>query len=236
MPLDSSGRVVGLWCLGQADAGPALAWFEFGLLYIAVASLSFLWLRGLPGHGRELVIWLVVSIWAADSGAYAAGRSIGGPKLAPRISPGKTWAGLIGGLISAMLVGGLLGLFQDSVGTVKLVGLAGLLALISQGGDLLESIVKRRFHAKDSGQLIPGHGGILDRVDSPAVGQHRPGGDPVVKRNGVTDLAIASLKPSTAVTPKRISILGSTGSIGGNTIDLIERKSRGLSDRGPDRP
>ena len=147
----------------RSAAGP---WYGLAILYLSAACLAFIWLRQLPDMGRELVLWLVLVIWAADSGAYAAGRLIGGPKLAPRISPGKTWAGLVGGLLAAALVGGLLGLFQDSGKTVTLLLVAGALALVSQGGDLLESMLKRRFGAKDSGSLIPGHGGVLDRIDS----------------------------------------------------------------------
>lgn len=137
----------------------------FGTLYIGAGSLAFLWLRNLPGtEGRDLVFWILAVVWATDIGAYFAGRGIGGPKLAPRISPNKTWAGLIGGALSAGLVGvvaaGLIG--RD----VLLLVVGGLvLAVIAQGGDLLESWCKRRFGVKDSSHIIPGHGGILDRVD-----------------------------------------------------------------------
>ena len=149
----------------KTKEGPA-HWYALGIVYISVACLAFIWLRRVPGEGRDLILWLILVIWIADTGAYAAGRLIGGPKLAPRISPGKTWAGLAGGVLAAGILGGLLGLFQDSGAPVKLFFLSGALALVAQGGDLLESMVKRRFDAKDSGHLIPGHGGILDRVDS----------------------------------------------------------------------
>lgn len=139
-------------------------WIGLGTLYIGVACLSFLWLRNVPAGGRDLVFWLLAVVWATDIGAYFAGRGIGGPKLAPRISPNKTWAGLVGGALSAGLVGvvaaGLIG--RD---TLLLVAGGMVLAVIAQGGDLLESWCKRRFGVKDSSHIIPGHGGILDRVD-----------------------------------------------------------------------
>jgi phosphatidate cytidylyltransferase len=135
-----------------------------GTVYIGIGCLSFLWLRNLPGQGRDVVFWILAVVWATDIGAYFAGRGIGGPKLAPRISPNKTWAGLIGGALSAGLVGvvaaGLIG--YDAL----LLAVGGMvLAVIAQGGDLLESWCKRRFGVKDSSHIIPGHGGILDRVD-----------------------------------------------------------------------
>jgi len=135
-----------------------------GVVYIGLACLAFLWLRGVPADGRDLVFWLLAVVWATDTGAYFAGRAIGGPRLAPRISPNKTWAGLIGGALAAGLVGvaaaGLLG--RDAM--LLVVG-GMVLAVVAQGGDLLESWCKRRFGVKDSSHIIPGHGGILDRVD-----------------------------------------------------------------------
>jgi len=140
------------------------AWIVLGTLYIGIACLALLWLRNVPEEGRNLVFWLLAVVWATDIGAYFAGRGIGGPKLAPRISPNKTWAGLIGGMLAAGLVGvlaaGLLG--RDAM--LLVVG-GMILAIIAQGGDLLESWSKRRFGVKDSSHIIPGHGGILDRVD-----------------------------------------------------------------------
>ena len=135
-----------------------------GTAYIGFACLAFLWLRNVPPGGRDLVFWILAVVWATDIGAYFAGRGIGGPRLAPRISPNKTWAGLIGGALAAGLVGvvaaGLIG--RD---TLLLVAGGIVLAVIAQGGDLLESWCKRRFGVKDSSHIIPGHGGILDRVD-----------------------------------------------------------------------
>jgi phosphatidate cytidylyltransferase len=111
-------------------------------------------------------------VWATDTAAYIAGRGIGGPRLAPRISPNKTWAGLAGGVVGAALVGLVASLLRDAPADVglpgemwRLVALSGVLALVEQAGDLVESAVKRHFGVKDSGNLIPGHGGVLDRVD-----------------------------------------------------------------------
>ena len=111
-----------------------------------------------------MVFWLLAVVWATDIGAYFAGRGIGGPKLAPSISPNKTWAGLIGGALSAGLVGTLAAGLTDSDATLLVVG-GMILAVVAQGGDLLESWCKRHFGVKDSSHIIPGHGGILDRVD-----------------------------------------------------------------------
>lgn len=140
------------------------AWIGLGMLYIGIACLSFLWLRHVPEEGRNLVFWLLAVVWATDIGAYFAGRGIGGPKLAPKISPNKTWAGLIGGALSAGLVGVLAAGFLGREAMLLVVG-GMVLAVVAQGGDLLESWCKRRFGVKDSSHIIPGHGGILDRVD-----------------------------------------------------------------------
>jgi len=139
-------------------------WIAGGTLYIGAACLCFLWLRNVPTGGRELVFWLLAVVWATDIGAYFAGRGIGGPKLAPKISPNKTWAGLIGGALSAALVGVFVAGFFGGEAMLLVVG-GMVLAVVAQGGDLLESWCKRRFGVKDSSHIIPGHGGILDRVD-----------------------------------------------------------------------
>ncbi|MCB9944639.1 MAG: phosphatidate cytidylyltransferase [Geminicoccaceae bacterium] len=134
-----------------------------GGIYLGLPFLSLLWLRD-DQRGLEIVVWLVVVIIVTDSCAYFVGSSVGGPKLAPKISPGKTWSGLVGGLVSAMAVGtiacNLIGFTWYSAAL-----LAGVLALIAQGGDLFESWLKRRAGVKDSGRIIPGHGGLLDRLD-----------------------------------------------------------------------
>lgn len=136
-----------------------MAW---GFFYIVVPAFALLVLSW-AWYG--LVFWAMVVTWSTDIGAYAAGRSIGGPKLAPRISPNKTWAGLIGGIVAAALFGWLVARAEIfSLGS-PFLWLGGLMAVLAQAGDLYESWEKRRAGVKDSGTLLPGHGGVLDRVD-----------------------------------------------------------------------
>jgi phosphatidate cytidylyltransferase len=153
--------------------GRAAPWLAGGLLLATVPCIAFAWLRSEVEAGRVIIFWILAIAWATDIGAFALGRLIGGPKLAPRISPNKTWAGLIGGLACALAAGLGIGLGAAALGWIpsppSLVVLAAASAaasLIGQAGDLAESAAKRRFGAKDSGHLIPGHGGLLDRVDS----------------------------------------------------------------------
>jgi phosphatidate cytidylyltransferase len=128
-------------------------------------SIGFVWLRADPASGFAVTLWLLAVVWATDILAYAAGKTIGGPRLAPRISPNKTWAGLIGGVAGAMLAGLATGLLLPETRLWMVVGLSGGLAVVEQIGDIAESFAKRRFGVKDSGRLIPGHGGLLDRLD-----------------------------------------------------------------------
>ncbi|WP_376959126.1 phosphatidate cytidylyltransferase [Azospirillum sp. A26] len=137
----------------------------FGVLYVAVGMAGLMWLRDLPDSGLSLFLFVLFAIWATDIGAYAAGRSIGGPKLAPRISPKKTWAGLIGGMAASALFGWLVALSFGAARPDIALAVGAATAVVGQAGDLFESAVKRRYNVKDSGQLIPGHGGILDRID-----------------------------------------------------------------------
>jgi phosphatidate cytidylyltransferase len=148
---------------GARNAAPA--WTAVGLAWIIAPCIGFVWLRADPVEGAATVFWLLAVVWAIDTAAYVAGRTIGGPKLAPRISPKKTWAGLIGGILAATLVGLAAALIvgSDRIGQIAL--LSGALAIVEQIGDMAESFAKRRFGAKDSGNLIPGHGGLLDRLD-----------------------------------------------------------------------
>jgi phosphatidate cytidylyltransferase len=153
----------------RRQRGPVLA---LAIAYIGAASLAFLWLRSLPAYGLGLTFWLVISVWATDIGALVAGRSIGGPRLAPAISPGKTWAGLAGGMASAAIVSVGFGLALVPLGIavpwntlVVTVGAGAAIAVAAQAGDLLESAYKRYFGVKDTGHLLPGHGGLLDRAD-----------------------------------------------------------------------
>jgi len=139
----------------------------FGVVYLSAACAGAIWLRGVSEPGAQVLLWLVLVIVATDVGAYAAGRTIGGPKLAPRISPNKTWAGLIGGAAAAAVVGvaaaPFFAGFAGHLGRIAVI--AACLAVVAQAGDLLESHLKRRAGLKDSSNLIPGHGGVLDRLD-----------------------------------------------------------------------
>ncbi|MEO8559122.1 MAG: phosphatidate cytidylyltransferase [Rhodospirillales bacterium] len=139
-------------------------WVLLGVLYLAATVLSLFWLRHEPEWGRATMLWLMACVVAVDSGAYFAGRMIGGPKLVPLISPQKTWAGLGGGIVASALVG-LIAAIILQMNVLPVVLWSALLAPIAQFGDILESAVKRYFGVKDSGSIIPGHGGILDRID-----------------------------------------------------------------------
>ncbi len=141
------------------------AWPAAGVIYLALPVIAIIWLRGEPEAGRASLLWLFLLVWATDTGALAVGRTLGGPRLAPRISPNKTWSGAIGGIACAAAVGVLVDWLTGDAGMALLVGLSVSLSLVSQAGDLVESAVKRHYGVKDSGSLIPGHGGILDRVD-----------------------------------------------------------------------
>jgi phosphatidate cytidylyltransferase len=138
-------------------------WMAGGLLYAGLPAIALVWLRDQP-QGLGLVLWVLTLVWATDIFAYFAGRAIGGPKIAPKISPKKTWAGLAGGVAGAMLVGGAV---ADAAGfpAPLFATLSGGLAVLAQAGDFFESWLKRRVGVKDSGTLLPGHGGIMDRVD-----------------------------------------------------------------------
>jgi phosphatidate cytidylyltransferase len=135
-----------------------------GFAYAALAAAALAWLRIDPVGGRPALIFLLAVVWCSDIGAYLTGRLIGGRKLAPSISPGKTWSGAGGGLLAAVAVGEVIAaIWNGRPGPAMLA--AAVLGVASQLGDLLESAVKRRFGVKDSGRLIPGHGGLLDRLD-----------------------------------------------------------------------
>lgn len=148
---------------GAGRRGKAALWAALGTLWIALACLAFLSIAEGPS-GRGAVFWLFAIVWATDCGAYVAGRGLGGPLLAPRISPRKTWAGLAGGLAAAAAVG-LVAAGLAGRGAALLVSVALALSIAAQLGDLAESLAKRHFGVKDSGSLIPGHGGFLDRLD-----------------------------------------------------------------------
>ena len=136
-----------------------------GAFYVGLPALALLWLYERPEIGLALVVWLIVVVIAADVAAYFVGRTVRGPKLAPRISPGKTWSGALGGIGGAVLVGLAAGAALDLGRLGVLAAAAFVFAIISQMGDLFESGIKRHFKVKDAGEILPGHGGMMDRVD-----------------------------------------------------------------------
>jgi len=154
--------VAGLGAAAAAASRRDWGWTLAGTLWIAASCIAFLWLAAKAG--RVTVIWLLLVVWATDSFAYLAGKSIGGPRLAPRLSPNKTWAGFFGGLAGAALAGFAVAL-ATSAHVVPMILVSLGLSLTAQGGDLAESCAKRHFAVKDSSALIPGHGGVLDRLD-----------------------------------------------------------------------
>ncbi len=162
--------LVALFCastsgLMAALAGGSAFWTIIGVLYLSLPMLALVWLRAMPEDGLAMVIWLLMVVWAADVVAYFAGRNIGGPRLAPSISPGKTWSGFVGGMMGAILIGVMVTLANGPFKAFTAIVLAAGLALVAQIGDLAESALKRQAGVKDSGTLIPGHGGVFDRVD-----------------------------------------------------------------------
>jgi phosphatidate cytidylyltransferase len=138
-----------------------------GVIYIGLGLLGLVLLREIFSAGFAAILWLLVCVWASDSGAYAAGKLIGGPRLAPLVSPNKTWAGLAGAMLAPAVIGLMFGVFwPGSPAPVLLAGLGFVIGLVGQAGDLVESAAKRHAGVKDSGRLIPGHGGVLDRIDA----------------------------------------------------------------------
>lgn len=155
--------VVGMVALLLVSRGTP--WLAGGTVYLGLPCVTLIWLRNDESVGRDIVFWLMIVVWAADTGAYMAGRLIGGPRLAPRVSPNKTWAGLAGGVgLAAATSAG----FAGAIGQSYLFAPAAIGAIMgfaAQAGDLAESWMKRKFGVKDTSALIPGHGGLLDRVD-----------------------------------------------------------------------
>lgn len=170
-PLDSvlpalgiiAAATVALIAADQIAGRPGLALVQSAVIYAALPGIALLFVH--RAGGADSVYWLLAVVWMTDIGAYASGRLVGGPKLAPRISPNKTWAGAVGGLICGVLAGhGVLAWFGESYSMV-VTGLGVIVSVCTQLGDLFESALKRRYHVKDSGGLIPGHGGVMDRFD-----------------------------------------------------------------------
>jgi phosphatidate cytidylyltransferase len=166
----ASGLAAGAMALALGAAAvavmarPSAAWLAPGMLYIGLGMCFLVWLRLGAETGFPVLLWLILVVIAADVGAYFVGRMVGGPRLWPAVSPGKTWSGALGGLALALLVGVAFGTrFGMALPGVAFLSLAA--AVASQLGDLLESAVKRHYKVKDASALIPGHGGVLDRLD-----------------------------------------------------------------------
>jgi len=161
--LSFAGALI-VWWIAMREVAAAPIWVAAGSLWVALPCVILLWLAANADAGRTTLLWVFAVVWATDIGAYAAGRQLGGPLLAPSWSPRKTWAGLLGGILCAALVGwataGVLG-----AAVLPLVLTSAGLAIVEQFGDLAESVAKRRFGVKDASSLIPGHGGLLDRLD-----------------------------------------------------------------------
>ncbi|NTJ42452.1 phosphatidate cytidylyltransferase [Agrobacterium larrymoorei] len=140
-------------------------WLVGGIVYSGLTGISLAAIRGDDAVGLVAMLFVFAIVWATDILAYFVGRAIGGPKLAPAISPGKTWSGAIGGTVSGVIAGGAVALAYHGRLALIVVVMAFALSVFSQIGDLFESFIKRRFQVKDSSNMIPGHGGFMDRVD-----------------------------------------------------------------------
>lgn len=159
--------VLAMGAIGAASLALAerRTWVAGGIPYAGALALAPIVLRADDADGFLAVIFLFAIVWTTDISAYFAGRTLGGPKLMPQVSPNKTWAGAVGGLIASVVVALALAKMAGLTALFALAMLAVVLSVFAQGGDLFESFLKRRFHAKDSSHLIPGHGGLMDRLD-----------------------------------------------------------------------
>jgi phosphatidate cytidylyltransferase len=159
--------IVALGALGVGVFAPAerRTWVAGGLVYAGAVVLAPVVLRRDEEWGFVALIFLFAIVWTTDIVGYFVGRALGGPKLAPAISPKKTWSGAMGGTLAAVAIGAVVARLAGLPNIVAVVVVALSLSVISQAGDLAESAIKRRFGAKDASQLIPGHGGLMDRLD-----------------------------------------------------------------------
>ena len=176
--LDEPGAAAGMIFIGAALAAGVMAawprrfparnplvWGSCGILYAGIAYLGPALIRRDAAWGFVAVLFVAMTVWTTDISAYAVGRTLGGPLLWPRISPNKTWAGAVGGVLGGVAAGTSVA-YASGVDKLVAVGIvAFVLSILTQAGDLFESAVKRRFGAKDAGSLIPGHGGLMDRLD-----------------------------------------------------------------------
>ncbi len=157
-----------LWAVAAilaAKSANTRFWQLIGVVYVAFPLLALVMLRASTPLGLQSILLLFAAIWSADTMAYFFGRFLGGPKLWPAVSPNKTWAGMLGAAVGAA-IGSMLIFWSFSLSSILIAAVLGaVLGVVEQGGDLFESAAKRAFSVKDSGNIIPGHGGILDRVD-----------------------------------------------------------------------
>lgn len=161
-----ASTVIGAIAVGALTFGVGNAQLSgAGVLYTGLPVVALGWIRGDEPLGFSATLFVLLSVIVTDIGAYASGRTIGGPKLWPAVSPNKTWSGLIGGVLAASLAGGLFAWVSGTGSAPWLASLGLVLGLVAQGGDLAESALKRHFGVKDSSNLIPGHGGVMDRMD-----------------------------------------------------------------------
>lgn len=161
-----ASTVIGAIAVGALTFGVGNAQLSgAGVLYTGLPVVALGWIRGDEPLGFSATLFVLLSVIVTDIGAYASGRTIGGPKLWPSVSPNKTWSGLIGGVLAASLAGGLFAWVSGTGSASWLASLGLVLGLVAQGGDLAESALKRHFGVKDSSNLIPGHGGVMDRMD-----------------------------------------------------------------------
>ena len=171
LPLSYAGLTVGLLAAGAAyfwitspRSGVARLTASFGLVYVVTMAACLWLLREGPWDGRAATLYFMSFVWASDAAAYFTGRGLGGPRLLPDESPNKTWTGAIGAVLICTICG-FAAADVESVDPLPWMLAAALISLVAQLGDLFESGLKRRFHVKDSSNLLPGHGGVLDRVD-----------------------------------------------------------------------
>lgn len=161
-----ASTVIGAIAVGALTFGVGNAQLSgAGVLYTGLPVVALGWIRGDEPLGFSATLFVLLSVIVTDIGAYASGRTFGGPKLWPSVSPNKTWSGLIGGVLATSLAGGLFAWVSGTGSASWLASLGLVLGLVAQGGDLAESALKRHFGVKDSSNLIPGHGGVMDRMD-----------------------------------------------------------------------
>jgi phosphatidate cytidylyltransferase len=157
--------IVGMFIIAALRFGETARQSALGVLYVGVPAIALITLRSSEPHGLNAVLFTLLAVIVTDTCAYFAGRAIGGPKLWPKVSPNKTWSGLAGGVLGAAVVGAAFGAVVAGASSLRLVLIGLVLGLAAQAGDLGESALKRRFEIKDTSTLLPGHGGVMDRMD-----------------------------------------------------------------------